>query len=532
LTEERRPDAYIYEDTIDLRPYIKAIFARWWLIVLCAIFAGGAAFAFSILRTPMYEATARVVTLRSQAEISLGSNIETMTEGDINLAEAVQGMSERRLAQRLNSMAGLVQNGAIAQQVSAELEGELTEEERDPSELLTHVEGQVLELASGEFTGSDTILINVEYDDPEKASAIANAWARNYETYVNQIYGEASVAPFTDISSQVVEAEAEYDTARDALLAFLEEQYDVVELQRQIEEEQGIIIALRTGRQTAISALVNEDVKTKQALITAYFEEDVNDLIFALSRKQKLDNLLTEARLMRAQLDEGEDLSAASTGLSLLALKSQVFSAVKGLPFGTLDLQVDSIANLNSQQGADAQIADLDALIAAMKEEVAALEAFIAKQAANLDTTQLRGRTGEAVNDLLHMDAYKDVVGSSVAETPLSQEIARREAGIRQLQVEIERLNSRKTVLEKDRDLAWLTYDALLSKQQELDVAAGAKGTEVRFAATAVPPSEPVDTNAIRNTVLAALIGLMMGTGLVMFAKYMDTNSTTMTAQS
>jgi uncharacterized protein involved in exopolysaccharide biosynthesis len=532
LTEERRPEAYIYEDTIDLRPYIEAIFAWWWLIALCAILAGGAAFAFSKLQRPMYEATARVVSLRSQAEVSLELDLETGGEGGFDWTEAVQALSERQLAQRLNSMAGMVKNGSIAQEVSDALAGTLTEEERDPSELVSYVEGRVLELESGEFTGSDTILIVVEYDDAEKAAAIANAWARSYEMYINQIYGEAAVAPFTDISAQVEEAQTEYEIAEDALLTFLEEQYDVAELQRQIEEEAAIITALRLGRQTAISSLVDEDVKTKQVLITAYFEEDANDLLSALSRKQKLDNLLTQARLMRAQLDEGQDLSAASTGLSLLALKSQVFSAVEGLPFETLDLQVESIANLNSQQGADAQIADLDALIDAMEAEVTSLETLITERSADLDTAKVSERTGGAVADLLQMDAYKDVIESSVAETPLSQEIVRREAGIRQLQVTIERLDGVKTVLEKNRDLAWLTYDALLSKQQEIDVATWARGTEVRFAATAVPPSEPVDTNAIRNAVLAALIGLMIGAGLVIFAKYMDTDSTKMTAPS
>jgi uncharacterized protein involved in exopolysaccharide biosynthesis len=522
LTEERRPEAYIYEDTIDLRPYIEAIFAWWWLIALCAILAGGAAFAFSKLQTPMYEATARVVSLRSRAEVSLELDLETGGEGGFDWTEAVQALSERQLAQRLNSMAGMVKNGSIAQEVSDALAGTLTEEERDPSELVSHVEGRVLELESGEFTGSDTILIVVEYDDAEKAAAIANAWARSYETYVNQIYGEAAVAPFTDISQQVEEAQREYEAAKDELLAFLEERYDVAELQRQIEEEEAIIAALRTGRQTAISALVDEDVRTKQSLITAYFDEDIHDLRTALSRKQRLDNLLSEARLMRAQLDEGQDLSAASTGLSLLALKSRVFNAVDGLPFGTLDLQVDSIANLNAQQGADAQIADLDALIDAMEAEVASLETLITERSAGLDTAKVSERTGGAVADLLQMDAYKDVIGSSVAEAPLSQEIARREAGIRQLQVAIERLNSRKTVLEKNRDLAWLTYDALLSKQQEIDVATWARGTEVRFAATAVPPREPVDANTMRNAGLAAVVGLMLGVGFVFFAEYMD----------
>ncbi len=525
LTEERRPEAYMYEETIDLRPYIEALFAWWWLIALCAGLAGAAALLFGILQPSVYEATARIVMLKSQTEISLGSEFETVTNEDIDLAEAVKDVTGRRLAQRLNSMAGLVQNGAIAQQVSEELKGVLTEEERDPSRLLSAVKGRVLRLDeadAGDFPLSDTIEIVVEYDDPDKAAAIANAWSQKFETYVNQIYGDASVTPFTDISQQLVDADAEYESAKNELLTFMAESYDVAELQRQIEEEQAIISTLRSGRQTAIAALVNEDVKAKQQLISAYFDDDQRDLLFALNRKQKLDTLLTEARLMREQLDNGQDVSASSTGLALLALKSRVFSAVDALPFGKLDLQVESLASLSPQQGADEQIADLDALIDAMEDETASLETLIAEQSASLDSAQLTERAGGAVDHLLQMAAYNDVISSSVEDAPLSQEIARREAGIRQLQVEIEQLNSRKRVLEKNRELAWRTYDALLSKQQELDVAAWVKGSEVRFAAPAVPPSKPADSNTIRNTALAGVVGVMLGVGFAFVAEYMD----------
>jgi uncharacterized protein involved in exopolysaccharide biosynthesis len=115
----------------------------------------------------------------------------------------------------------------------------------------------------------------------------------------------------------------------------------------------------------------------------------------------------------------------------------------------------------------------------------------------------------------MKMKGYEDVASAAVADTLLSKEIARREAEVRQLSAEIDRLNSRKTVLKTNRDLAWRTYDALLSKQQALDVAAWVKGSEVRFAA-------PADSNTIRNTALAGIVGVMLGVGFVFVAEYMD----------
>ncbi|MEE8390808.1 MAG: Wzz/FepE/Etk N-terminal domain-containing protein, partial [Anaerolineae bacterium] len=427
------------EEEIDLRQYIDVLLRWWWMIVLGTLLAGGSAFLVSMIMPPTYEATAGLVMLKSRAELSLGSGFQSLTDEDMTFGEAAQGQVVlERARQRLNSLAGMVKNGAIAQQVVDELSDILDEDERDPAQLIGSIEGEVLE-------DSDTIQITASHRDPVKAAAISNAWAQAFETHVNSIYGEAPFTPFADIHEQVLETRAGYDQAQEALLAFLSADDRISELQRQIEEEEKTIASLRAGRQSAISAVIDKEVEVKQRLISAYLEDDTVNRLFAFNkgqeakrqilgtwidaevtnriaainrdrdtrlrlfntsvaaeidsrmrvfehqrdellrkleiaytRKHRLEDLIIEARLMREQLIKGGEASARSNGLALLSFKSKVFAG--GQPFGTLDLQLPSVDALNPSWSAVEQIADLNGLIAAMEEEIVALDASIQEQ--------------------------------------------------------------------------------------------------------------------------------------------------------
>lgn len=450
------------EEEIDLRIYLDILLKWWWLIALGALVVGASAFVFSLLQSPVYEATAGVVTLKSRAEVSLGSGFETITDDTAGYGNMVGSTAiVERTQQRLNTLAGMVRNGAIAQQVAKELSDSLDEEEHDPTVLLSYVTGQILQLEDG--GGSDTIQIVVSHEDPVKAALIANTWAKAYEVHVNGIYGEAQFSPFADIATQVQEARAEYDVAQEAFLTFLSEDDQINEIQRQIDEETIIINNLRTARQTAISAVLGKEVQVRQALIDAYlsdvqtnrlltfekgqaakreilsalidseianrlavvkrdravreqlfqtaisaeiaarlqvFEQEREALRLDLeedyNRRQRIENLLDEAKMMRDQLETGGEAAAQSNGMALLAFKSRVFNVTDGLPFDRLDLQTTSIDALNPTRSAAEQIADLDGLIGAMENEVARLEVAIQEKS----TARLAGE-GYQFLDLL-----------------------------------------------------------------------------------------------------------------------------------
>ena len=529
------------EEEIDLRPYVRALIRYWWLVIGLTLIAAVAAYVVSSLLPPTYEATAGVVMLKSKAEISLGSGFQALTDDDLDFGETMQGNALiERTSRRQNSLVGMVGNGTIARQVVDELSDVLDEDERVPSRLMKGVEGVALE-------GSDTIQIVASFPDPDKAAAIANAWARAFVAHVNAIYGESSLNPFVDIDMQVDAARTEYDKAQESLLDFLAEENRVDELQRQVEEDEATIAALREGRQNDISEAVDSQVAVQKRLFNTsvvaeidsnlrVFERQRDELLReferAYSRKHRLEELLDDARLMREQLVAGEEASAGSTGLALLALKSSVFiSKVRtvpdtvGLPFDTLDLQLPSVDALNSGASAAEQIADLDGLIAAIAEEVASLEDAIREQAVAfssgegyqflvpLSSEYLDIADSQAVLALLRMADWEGLLSySSLLDDPLSQEIARLEDHVRSLLADIARLGGVRADLAQDRDISWQAYSSLLAKEQEIRISAASEGTEVSIASTALPPPRsPAGSPSLMNTAVAGALGMMLG---------------------
>jgi len=551
------------EEEIDLRQYIDVLLRWWWLIVLGALLAGAGAFLVSTLMSPTYEATAGVVTLKSRAELSLGSEFQSVSDESLLGANASGSAIADLNRLRLQSLTGLVSNGAIAQQVAGELSDMLDVEERDPSVLIGDVRGAVLE-------ESDTIQIIVSHSDPIKAAAIANAWAQAFETHANAIYGEAALAPFADIHAQVETARAEYEQAQETLVTFIAEKDRIGELQRQVEEEEAIIAKLREGRQEDISTVVDSQVAAQRRLFETSVEAEVDSSLRVLesqrdelqhrfersyTRKQRLEDLLAEARLMREQLVRGGDASAPTSGLALLALKSRVFAPEDTpppdepeappsdeasvelsvnvppsdtpdmlLPFHGLVLQLPSVDGLSSAISAAEQIADLDSLIGAMEQEIVVLEASIQEQTQALAQGQsyqfleslspgyLDVAGSQAAQALLRMKEWDGLLSySAVLDEALSGEVDLLEGHARALRAEITRLSGIKSNLTQDRDLAWQAYNNLLSKEQELEITTASEGTEVRFASQALPPRNPVSPNKLMNTAVGLALGLMFG---------------------
>ena len=70
----------IYDDEIDLRPYINALRRRWWLIGLITIIAASAAFTYGVLQERKFEAVAPILLSRSRASLSLTNQFPTITE--------------------------------------------------------------------------------------------------------------------------------------------------------------------------------------------------------------------------------------------------------------------------------------------------------------------------------------------------------------------------------------------------------------------------------------------------------------------
>lgn len=128
---------------MEFKDYVRIVRQRGWMIILLAVLTAAAAFGFSRMQTPVYEASARLLIT---------------SRPDFGQAQAVRI--------RLRDMAAWLNSSYRAQQVIDELQLDMM-----PQELLADV-------TVAAATSESIIEINVENTNPSLAQDIARVWAQ------------------------------------------------------------------------------------------------------------------------------------------------------------------------------------------------------------------------------------------------------------------------------------------------------------------------------------------------------------------
>ncbi len=443
------PDNWLPEDEIDLRQYVLVLVAWWREIALIAIGAAVvAAVAILLLRLvtpPTYASSATVAIARTQSSITFDERFTTLSQDQLQALSSVDAAARRGALLGLVSNGAVAQ--AVIAQLSNIL---TDENEQSPAYWLAEGQVKAeLVGSTGSQANSDLIRITISADSPAKAAALANAWAQNYVEQVNRIYGQIPSELVASVTSELGKAQAEYDSAQTELEAFVA-QNEVDKLNRLIVEKQDIIASLQAGKQTAITTIVDEELQArrqimsayiaaqasnrlltftkeqeaKQRLVSALIDADTEGRLHALASEQsaktqlfdayantetqsklavvnqqtqsridqlatyygtraKLTQLLDNAKVLRDQAAQAGDTSTTTNGLALLLLKAQVYASSVGLP-GNLQITLGSIADISTD--AQAQVADVDALIQVLEQRLSALDAAIAAQSQALLT--------------------------------------------------------------------------------------------------------------------------------------------------
>jgi len=418
------PEAWLPEDEIDLREYVLVLVAWWREIVLIAVgvalIAALAVLALRLIISPFYESSATVAIARTQSNITFDTRFTTLSAEDA--ASLQQGSAARRAA-----LLGLVVNGAVAQAVIDQLGDLLDEEERNPAALLAN-ERVSAELVggSGNQAVSDLIRITVKADSAPKAAAIVNAWAENYVTQVNRIYGQVPGELVASIASELTNAQTEYNSAQSELEAFVASN-QVDRLGRLIVEKQDIIASLQSAQANNRLLAFQKEQEAKRALVSALIEADTASRLHALQSEQagktklfdayaqadiqaklavfneetqsrlqllstyyetraKLQRLRGDAVNLRLQSAQAGEAGAATNSLALLLLKVQVYATSTSPAALPSDLQITlaDIGDINA--GAPGQLTDLDGLVQALESRLAQLDLLIADQSNRLLT--------------------------------------------------------------------------------------------------------------------------------------------------
>jgi uncharacterized protein involved in exopolysaccharide biosynthesis len=503
-----------------------AIVMRWSreivvITLAAAVLAGLAAFAANRLLEPQYKASADVAIVRTVSQLNFDERFTTTSD------EALRSDGELVSARR-NALIGLAESPAIAARVIEPLGDLLKPQERVPANLVRQVKATTVS-PTGRLSDSDLIRITVTADAPDKAARIATAWAETYVRQVNLIYGQAPDELLASVSAQQTQAKTAYEKAQAELERFTAENR-FEELTRQITEKQGII---------------DQIVKARVDQRAAYFDAEVQSRTARFEDWLQVTRALDQARTLRYQVAAGGAGSAGSGAVVVGFLKLQALTQlmepakVTGQPQVQFQIQPAGNPNTNSA----ALLADIDALVEALERRRGELERQIAapdEQWANADkyaylgqaargdaTPAASGRAPQA--DLSGQErTQSNAVSASAATTAtvgsdlLDGVVRGLEEELRGLRAQLETEQARQLQLTQQRDLTWETLKTLDSKVSELAISRAAAGSEVRFAAAAVPPFKPAGgIGALKATVLGGMFGLLMGVLVALAASFL-----------
>jgi len=142
---------------LDLRDYLRILRKNWWLVLTSAALGAAGAGIFSLMSTPMYQAsTSLYVSVRSQSE----GGVSELTQGGTYARQAVL------------SYVDVVESAIVLEPVITDLGLDMTVDE-------------LAGMVSAE-SPTNTVLINIDVTgpDPEQTAAIANSVGQNFSDAV------------------------------------------------------------------------------------------------------------------------------------------------------------------------------------------------------------------------------------------------------------------------------------------------------------------------------------------------------------
>lgn len=296
-------------EEIDLRPFLRSIVARWFIVLFLIISLALIGVAAAMLTPPRPVGRADVLIVSTSSQVNLDPRFVTRD------ATLLTNVNFQRQA-----LISLASSTALEQVVADTLiaQGRLAEQP-EPGELLNRIrvtnQGDLLAISAsgGEIIG---------------AVELAETWARTYERLVAETYTRDGASDAL-LAEQLVAAEVRYAEAQAAVEAFVG-RGELVQLEQQIRRTQELL----DGSRTAGTALYNQ----------------------YLSRAQELDFILVDAQSLREQITNGNTGSIAD-GLNILTLRARSAGG-SYLPVQLSFADGASIAR--SREGA---LSDLDILI-------------------------------------------------------------------------------------------------------------------------------------------------------------------------
>lgn len=271
----------IYEDDeINLREILKALLRYKWVILATGILLAVAVFLVAKLLLPKeYQATAYLIITKPITTTNLDPRIQTVPQ-----------LPDSKSITDLTRTDDLVEAVLKSPEVSALFVEQISTQ-------------SLKDLLSVALVGNNQLRLTVSDTNPQRAATIANAWAVLTVARLNSLFGTDTTS-LTTIEAQVEEARQAWDTAEQALLAYLPNS-DLNSLQTSLNQAQ-------TSLQNILS-----DIDT-------------------------LDTIISDAQTLRARLQTQDAANPVAFGdsLSLISLQQQAAGKLQGFQIQITGLDI------------------------------------------------------------------------------------------------------------------------------------------------------------------------------------------------
>lgn len=366
----------LYEEEIDLRPYMLALIRHWKRVAILGVLFGAAAVGFSLLQTRTYTASATILVTRSRAVLALAEDFPTISENVDTRA-------------RTDALLTIAQSDVLARETYSALEPGI--EEHFPE--LRSFRENVSISAQG-----DSLMVSATAPDPGLAAAIANEWSDEAILMINQAY--SGNQPLEDIQEKAASAREEYNLAQAELEQFLSS--------------------------TDLVAL-NQTYNEATALLDAIGKERTNLASFYSGRSQQMEILRLQAESLKRQLESGSQSDAGVSGDALALLLARAGAlGPQSLNNIQLSFTFDNLgAAGDTPAGTQADFtADVETIIALAESERQIADQQLAELAGTIVSESRGDIDREAINQLLTVNAALENAQATERELTSRRDLA------------------------------------------------------------------------------------------------------------
>ena len=509
-------------EEVSLGRYVRVLVAWRREIVLGAVLSavGSGALILAIqVILPMYESSSDVAIVRMTSSVALDKKFSTGATTD-DTKRRLRSLAIEATAKRA-AFLGLVKSGNVAQAVSERLREQLDETEAHAARLIEEIGAELVTVGTlSPRNTSNLIRMTASADSPEKAAAIANAWAEEYVDHVNRLYRHTPSDQLDSIVAELEKTRESHDAAQKKLETFIANS-NVGQLNRWIEAKHNLVVNLRDlwSDMVDVQMLTMRKAQENQTETVRLLIESREDALSeSYATRRRLEHMLNNALDIRSQIERGHQTSVASNALALMMLKTEAYASSARL-LSALEVNFDNVVGKNGDE--TDQLTDVNALIATLQDRLKKVDLDIEKYEKLLSsyiTTTTTTTTTTTESSLLALEDMDAQFTVKDANNPLPRLINELEREIQSLRAESEAVSTRLAVLVQNRDVHRSALETLENEIVELKLAMSAVTSEVRLASRALVPVDSAYPSAPLVAVLGGILGLLAAVCLAFFA--------------